>query len=483
MTRVEEVARGLAELHARGLIHRDVKPSNIVLEHVAGARDCEQPAVLVDFGLVRSLDPGLTDSSLRATPPYASPEQLMGKKVDARTDVFSLGVSLHDLLSARLPEQRSRAPWDGLEPLGRIVPGADRDLEAILARATEPESDLRYPDATGLAADLRAWLEGEPVSVRQLRGVEALRRWVRRNPARILRWAVRGVALALLVGLLLMGFVSAVDVITAARRAGTIWSTGEILSLKESLSAIPPWLDGLLLDEELERRADSLRSLSGDDPLIEVILEGNRVGPSAAVRRAAQYLERDGLTAHPQLAGFLLRRLRSSLDPAAEADAQSVALQSIMMLFHDRPDASSEDVEASRGLREELIRVLERAEVEDRLAAFALTALAGCGVPEQVPDVLARIEARPVDGSEDRMEEIRLGLQCIAAIVRRAHERGDLDAILGLQLPALLSRVAAVLAVVDRIAPSGWESMYSVELDLFMTMALAGRAAGAAKSE
>jgi serine/threonine protein kinase len=176
-----DVAAALDALHRRGLVHRDVKPSNIMLAHTAEhpGEWPDAPAILVDFGLVRRVDSHtLTEGSISAaTPSYAAPEQLIGIEVDARADVFGIGVTLHDLLSARLPSERLQAAA-GLEPIESLVPGIDRDLAAIVGKATDPKPEWRYAHAGALLEDLNAWLDGRPVSARRMGVIERTRRHV-----------------------------------------------------------------------------------------------------------------------------------------------------------------------------------------------------------------------------------------------------------------------------------------------------------------
>lgn len=159
-----DVCAAVAYAHARGVIHRDLKPSNILV-----ARD-GQPKLL-DFGIARFKEdagsPPAPTVVTRMTMDYASPEQLSGERpLTEATDVYSLGVILHEaLLGARPgpPGQEAGGPPDrsgtrGLEP----------DLEAILLKALAPQKEDRYSTAAGLEQDLRAWLTGGPVSARRM---------------------------------------------------------------------------------------------------------------------------------------------------------------------------------------------------------------------------------------------------------------------------------------------------------------------------
>ena len=430
-----EVARALAALHDRGLIHRDVKPANIVLEGGADGPAWRQPAVLVDFGLVRSVQAERTLSSVRVTPPYAAPERLLNQPVDARADVFSLGVSLHDVLAARRPAQeRERPVSEGLEPLATLVPGVDRDLAAVVARAVEPEARWRYPDASALAADLGRWLDGKPVAARPLRGLEGARRWVQRHPAQVVHWGGRALAAALLVLLSLAGLGWGIQVVSDARTARERWSEGDLAGLLLSARDVPAALDGLLLPGPLADLLDAARAgesgdggaVPADAPERELLAARDvlgvlaRKGEAAALLRAARYLQRDGLPAHPTLAGFLLRALaRECATPAPPSGGRAV-LALVARLFYERPDLLPHDAAASAGFRETLKRfLLAGPPGAERLDA--LTALSGCGTMDDVLSVLSWAEARADARDAVAAEGARLALVCLEVIVRRRH--------------------------------------------------------------
>lgn len=185
---VEKVARALHVAHEQGLVHRDVKPGNIM---VSASGD----PVVLDFGLARdegSRALGLTVSSdVLGTPYYMSPEQVRGEhaKVDRRTDVYSLGVTLFESLTLRRPFQASSRdalyqlivsePLPDPHTLNRNIP---RDLKIVLETALEKDRDRRYPNALAFADDLRRVRNLEPITARSLPVTLRLRRWVQRNP-------------------------------------------------------------------------------------------------------------------------------------------------------------------------------------------------------------------------------------------------------------------------------------------------------------
>jgi eukaryotic-like serine/threonine-protein kinase len=207
--RVEILARvceAVHHAHLRGVIHCDLKPANILVG------DDGAPKVL-DFGVARIIDPeGLltvnTASGLIAgTPAYMSPEQteLTTEGLDARTDVYSLGVIAWELLAGRLPHDvKGKAVPEILRlvreadprPLGRVVPELRGDVETIVGKALAREPDRRYQSAQALADDLRRFLAHEPIAARPPTLGYQLQKFARRNRALVV--ALAGLAAVLL---------------------------------------------------------------------------------------------------------------------------------------------------------------------------------------------------------------------------------------------------------------------------------------------
>lgn len=151
-----QVASGLAEAHARGVIHRDVKPSNIILTNQGFAK-------IVDFGLARVLaadTTGLT-KGVTGTINYMSPEQALGKPLDPRTDVWSLGVVLLEMLTARSPFQRENVTASLFaiinEPPGQIPDFIPPELKKIIYRSLSKDPAGRYTDCRSMLDDLETF--------------------------------------------------------------------------------------------------------------------------------------------------------------------------------------------------------------------------------------------------------------------------------------------------------------------------------------
>jgi len=193
---VRDVADALATIHNKNLIHRDVKPANIILEN--SSEDDRQALsgnpVLVDFGLLRPIGPSdITGSqTLLGTPAYASPETQLGRDVDARSDVFSLGALLHDLLSLTLPGQRSLASA-GLSGVRALNPTVDVRLASIVTMAVEERPTLRYVDGAAFRADLDRYLQDKPVRSQPSTPAGRIRLWAKRNPTRAWKVGVTGI--------------------------------------------------------------------------------------------------------------------------------------------------------------------------------------------------------------------------------------------------------------------------------------------------
>jgi serine/threonine-protein kinase len=198
---VAEVARALHHAHRRGIVHRDVKPSNILLD--------EGGPLVADFGLAKRVEDAsqttLTASgAMVGTPAYMAPEQAAGHEVTPAADVYGLGAVLYQMLTGRHPfraatlqELLAQVIEQEPEHPARVRPGVPVDLAAICLKCLEKRSFARYESAAALADECDRFLRGEPVRAGRSQAFDAIGRWARREPELAARLLGQGALVAL----------------------------------------------------------------------------------------------------------------------------------------------------------------------------------------------------------------------------------------------------------------------------------------------
>jgi formylglycine-generating enzyme required for sulfatase activity len=198
---VQTLAGAVQAAHQAGLVHRDLKPGNVLLAADGSPK-------VTDFGLVKRLDvAGQTQSgAVVGTPSYMAPEQAGGnsKDIGPAADVYALGAILYELLTGR-PPFKAATPVDTVlqllsvepVPVRRLQPNTPRDIETICLKCLAKEPHRRYAAATALAEDLRRYQAGEPIQARPAGRLERTVKWARRRPA-----------LAALLGVTVLAFVA-----------------------------------------------------------------------------------------------------------------------------------------------------------------------------------------------------------------------------------------------------------------------------------
>lgn len=210
-----KIAEGLHAAHRFGLIHRDVKPGNIMVEKT---EDGFRPYI-TDFGLVReAAAQGITVTGvLVGTPHYMAPEQAWGEvqKLDARVDVYGLGATMYEFFTGALPlnsentmEVLKKLLEEEPKPLRQINGNIPADLETIVLKCLEKEPARRYETARALSQDLQRYLEGEPILARRASISYRIGKKARKHRTLV---SVSGIAFAIIAALIIMAIYSAIQ--------------------------------------------------------------------------------------------------------------------------------------------------------------------------------------------------------------------------------------------------------------------------------
>lgn len=302
-TLLGKIAEALHHAHEQGVIHRDVKPANILI-------DAKDEPFLTDFGLARDSEPAITvtrDGEVLGTPAYMSPEQAAAEhsRLDRRSDIYSLGVALFRMLSGELPFRGSRRMLlnkvlhDDPPLIRSLNEDVPKDLETIALRAMEKQPEKRYQTALEFAQEIQRWLAGDPILARPISRFERAWRWCRKRPLIASMLATIVLLLCTIsVGGVVWGFrenrlkqdAQASDVQSRERLAGALAAAAaDRLNDDDSLGSLPYAVESLGVQTTLDSDDAALTriqintTLANSPRLLHVEAVGDTIG--AIVRR------------------------------------------------------------------------------------------------------------------------------------------------------------------------------------------------------
>jgi len=207
------IASAIDYAHSQNIIHRDIKPANVLLRSLSGPVDTDKPLpedvepILTDFGLVRLLDSSFQTSTgtVSGTPAYMSPEQARGDKVTHKTDIYSLGVMLYEMLAGVVPFDAESSFGILMKHLNDPPPpifGISSNLQFIIDRALAKDPEIRYSTAKELADEFTAVFNGQTVSADTIKFLNISKKPVEKpKQASSIPWVWAGIGALLVIGL------------------------------------------------------------------------------------------------------------------------------------------------------------------------------------------------------------------------------------------------------------------------------------------
>jgi serine/threonine protein kinase len=331
---MSQVCEAVQHAHQRGIIHRDLKPGNILVD------ESGQPKIL-DFGIARVTDMDAqatrqTDlGQLLGTLAYMSPEQVLADPLalDTRSDVYALGVILYELLTGKMPYELSRVLHEAVRTIQQVDPAplsmVNRtyrgDIETIVAKALEKDKNHRYASPADLAADIRRYLEDQPITAKPASASYQLQKFTRRHKS-----LVAGIAAVVLV--LVLGMVATTWEAVQARRQSQIaqavddFLQNDLLAQASAYRQAKPDPD-LKVRTALDRAAQNIQGKFEKQPEVDAAIRftiGNTYNDLGLYPEAHQQLEqalaRDRSTLGPSSPRTLATML--SLEKTEESQGQ-----------------------------------------------------------------------------------------------------------------------------------------------------------------
>lgn len=366
---IRQACEGLHAAHRMGLLHRDVKPGNVLVERTPeeGLR-----AFVTDFGLALDTRTSSPDGppKIIGTPAYMSPEQVVGAAVDRRSDVYSAGAMLYTALCGMPPfrGETIRATLGKVEegrpqPPRTHCPSLPHDLEAVVLKAMSRDPSDRYPSALALAEDLGRWLDGGAVQALQQDRFYRLRRWTRKNRALA---TVAALSLLLVAGFGLWGLRTVIWARLQARLSQRFGQQAELMEARIAFAETLP-----LHDTEQEKaqvrelmaqiRAQIRPGVPAEAPTLYALGRGHMaLGEWAAARTYLEKVWNLGLqtpeTAYAlgrtlaSLYGLELRGLAGELQRERKAELDRTLKPRMLALLAQAPAMSGEGAVLAKAL-------------------------------------------------------------------------------------------------------------------------------------